>query len=52
MAWWIEYVKGLPLMYMFVGVTVAFAVIATGLLRYTEWRQRVNRALKIVEPPV
>ncbi len=44
---WLGYVEGLPLMYIFVGVGVMFAATATGLLRYSEWRelQRVEGKL-------
>ena len=38
---------GIPWFYLFVGVTVAFAAVASGLLRFSEWRlrQAVNNKL-------
>ena len=32
--------EGIPWFYMFVGVTVVFAAVASGLLRFDEWRDR------------
>ncbi len=46
------YVQGLPLMYIFVGVLVAFAAAATGILRFDEWqvRRRVDGKLTFIGP--